>query len=620
MPEYLAPGVFVEEVSSGIRPITGVATSTTAFVGMTERGPLGTPVPITSVAEFERVFGGPPNLIYRMEQIGGGTPGQIAATSDTPEIPYGQITVGGDSYALSLTKRRSILHSAVRHYFANGGSKSWIVSAGSHEDDCDSKRLVAALEPLRTLEEPSLLVLPDAARLASRDAAQVHKAMLAHCTDMPNRFAILDLPGGFLDRAQVHNDPVTAFRKDVGTDGLENSAVYYPWLHTTLFHPDDFTFENIEPKSRKLLEQLLADESATQHKRAVTAPKLSGDFTIVAKPGATVTLTPDDFRAVDDSRARDLRFSILDDGRMTGRIVGRRSGKRRFGFRQRGLAKGNIRFIRDKNAVDPGQFDLIVTDADGLSSTQRTVFVVADTSAPEMQTLANRIATEDASVQSETDDLDRLLRKGSPLYGDIMHALSDAANIIPPSAAMAGLYARTDASRGVWKAPAGIPLLNTTGPSVTISDRGQRDLNTPGTGVSVNAIRSFASRGTLAWGARTMAGYDNEWRYVPVRRTALFIKRSLSLGTEWAVFEPNDANTWASIKQSADGFLMGLWRSGALIGQRTHDAFFVKVGLGETMTEADIQNGRLIVEIGVAPVRPAEFVILKFQHKIQSPS
>jgi len=189
---------------------------------------------------------------------------------------------------------------------------------------------------------------------------------------------------------------------------------------------------------------------------------------------------------------------------------------------------------------------------------------------------------------------------------------------IPPSGAIAGVYARVDKDRGVWKAPANVGLKSIIGATVKITNKEQDDLNVDATtGKSVNAIRTFVGKGTLIWGARTFAGNDNEWRYIPVRRLYIFIEESVKKATEFVVFEPNDANTWLRVKTMIENFLTTLWRDGALAGAKPDDAFFVKVGLGQTMTALDILEGRMNIEIGMAAVRPAEFIILKFSHKLQ---
>jgi hypothetical protein len=200
---------------------------------------------------------------------------------------------------------------------------------------------------------------------------------------------------------------------------------------------------------------------------------------------------------------------------------------------------------------------------------------------------------------------------------DLTAALGELIIALPPSCAMAGIYAAVDATRGVWKAPANVSLSSVSGVTEKITNEGQEDLNVTSSGKSVNAIRSFKDRGILVWGARTLAGNDNEWRYVPVRRLFITIEESIKNATEFVVFEPNDRNTWVRVRAMIQNYLTGLWRQGALAGSKPEDAFFVNVGLGETMTAQDILEGKLIVEVGIAAVRPAEFIILNFSHKLQ---
>ena len=204
------------------------------------------------------------------------------------------------------------------------------------------------------------------------------------------------------------------------------------------------------------------------------------------------------------------------------------------------------------------------------------------------------------------------------IYRSVIASIREVFVDLPPSGAIAGIYARVDSERGVWKAPANVSVRAAIEPVSNITNQIQDDLNVDATsGKSINAIRTFAGKGILVWGARTFAGNDNEWRYVPVRRLYIFVEESVMKATEFVVFEPNTANTWVRVKSMIENFLTKLWRDGALAGATTEDAFFVKVGLGETMTAQDILEGRMNIEIGLAAVRPAEFIILKFSHKLQ---
>ncbi|WP_348799253.1 phage tail sheath family protein [Flavobacterium adhaerens] len=203
-------------------------------------------------------------------------------------------------------------------------------------------------------------------------------------------------------------------------------------------------------------------------------------------------------------------------------------------------------------------------------------------------------------------------------YNIIKAEISNLPLTIPPSSSIAGVYARTDSNRGVWKAPANVGLNYVVKPTIKITNNEQDNLNVDTTaGKSINAIRNFTGKGILVWGARTLAGNDNEWRYVPVRRFFNMAEESIKKATEQFVFEPNDANTWIRVRAMIENFLILQWRAGALAGAKPEQAFYVRVGLGQTMSALDILEGRMIVEIGMAVVRPAEFIILKFSHKMQ---
>ncbi|MCE7991894.1 MAG: phage tail sheath family protein [Roseivirga sp.] len=230
------------------------------------------------------------------------------------------------------------------------------------------------------------------------------------------------------------------------------------------------------------------------------------------------------------------------------------------------------------------------------------------------------IADDDSESEGALHDAKLNTLKGSndALYNQIKAELGLLSVTLPPSSTMAGVYARVDSDRGVWKAPANVSLNSVIKPTRKITNEEQEGLNVDVTaGKSINAIRSFTGKGILVWGARTLAGNDNEWRYVSVRRFYNMVEESIKKATEKVVFEPNDANTWIKSKAQIENFLGNLWRQGALAGAVPEQAFFVNIGLGQTMTALDILEGRMIIEIGMAVVRPAEFIILRFSHKMQ---
>ena len=238
---------------------------------------------------------------------------------------------------------------------------------------------------------------------------------------------------------------------------------------------------------------------------------------------------------------------------------------------------------------------------------------------PNLETVLNfHFEPADVGVEGgDADTLDQLESANNAHYSQAHAKLDQLPNVLPPSPAVVGVYAAVDVSRGVWKAPANISLNAVFRPTVVLSRSEQEALNIDTTaGKSINAIRSFVGKGTMIWGARTLAGNDNEWRYVPVRRFFNMVEESVKKATFQFVFEPNDANTWTKIRSMIENFLIIQWSAGALFGATPEQAFYVNVGLGTTMTAQDILEGRLIVEIGMASVRPAEFIVLRFSHKL----
>jgi phage tail sheath protein FI len=221
------------------------------------------------------------------------------------------------------------------------------------------------------------------------------------------------------------------------------------------------------------------------------------------------------------------------------------------------------------------------------------------------------------AAQFEIKLLNKSLTAMSPTYRALMTELRARVNLLPPSAAMAGVYTMVDNSRGVWKAPANVSINGVTAPAVNLSHTDQEDLNVTPQGKSINAIRSFIGAGVLVWGARTLDGNSLDWRYISVRRTMIMLEESCRLAAKAMVFEPNVANTWVTIKSMIGNFLTGIWKRGGLAGAVPDDAFSVHVGLGETMTPEDILEGILRVTVLVAVSRPAEFIEITFQQQMQ---
>jgi hypothetical protein len=183
---------------------------------------------------------------------------------------------------------------------------------------------------------------------------------------------------------------------------------------------------------------------------------------------------------------------------------------------------------------------------------------------------------------------------------------------------MAGIYTTVDNNRGVWKSPANISVNSVVKPAINITHDQQEDLNVNATsGKSINAIRTFPGIGTLVWGGRTLDGNSLDWKYINVRRTMIMLEQSIKLALRSYVFEPNDANTWVTVKSMIINFLTEKWKQGALAGSSPGDAFDVQVGLGATMTSLDILEGKMLVSVKLAIVRPAEFIVVTFEQQMQ---
>jgi phage tail sheath protein FI len=224
---------------------------------------------------------------------------------------------------------------------------------------------------------------------------------------------------------------------------------------------------------------------------------------------------------------------------------------------------------------------------------------------------------ETASTPEEISSLQATLKVVSPKLNAVLSEIAETLNLLPPSSGMAGIYAMVDSSINIAKAPANLSLGSVISPSVQITNKTQEELNLPLNGKAINAIRTFQGKGVLVWGARTLDGNSQDWRYISVRRTMTFLEQSIKAAAEGYVFEPNNSTTWSTLKAMVTNFLLNQWQSGILAGQSPDDAFSVSIGLGTTMTPNDILDGILKLTVKVAIVRPAEFIVITFEQQQQ---
>lgn len=477
-----------------------------------------------------------------------------------------QVDLSGSSPVVTSSNAGSspdfLLYYAISHFFKNGGGRCYVASTGGYGAPPDKEQLLDGLALVEKEDEPTLIVIPDAVRLSEGDYNEVGQSVLAQCEKLGDRFGILDVRDGDVD----------AFRNGIGMASLKYGAAYHPYLSTTLNAVYDESGVSVTLSESSWTTTLGENGNVVEF----SGDAAGGDPAVQVTQGSAGSL---DFEV--DGR----RLNIRNVEGETGETVAAAFDA---------WAAGNDAGGFDVSAAGSGEDQPDTTGSSTLELTPVTDGAGA--------TLASLGDGENANTA---------------VYNQVKALLADQKVTLPPSGAMAGIYARVDNQRGVWKAPANVSVSAVAGPTAKITHADQEDLNVdPNSGKSINAIRHFSGKGTLVWGARTLAGNDNEWRYVPVRRLFSVIEEATKKASAFAVFEPNDATTWLKVKGMIDAYLYGLWEQGALQGSTPDAAFFVNVGLGKTMTAQDILEGRMIVEIGIAAVRPAEFIIIRFSHKL----
>jgi len=269
-----------------------------------------------------------------------------------------------------------------------------------------------------------------------------------------------------------------------------------------------------------------------------------------------------------------------------------------------------------KEVLDYQNYNLYYDpDADPINSKQGGArYLQIEDDISKLEPISSTFTAEEATC------LNQNLSAALPLLSDISAVILLKSSQLPPSGAMAGVYTRVDNSKGVWNAPANVSLTSVRQVSQQINNEQQGDLNVPVDGKAVNAIREFPGRGTLVWGARTLDGNSNDWRYVQVRRTLVYVEQSIKKALDQFVFAANDGQTWTTVTSMVSNFLQGLWSQGGLMGATASEAFTVECGLGSTMTGQDVLEGYMIVQVTLQMIRPAEFIELTFKQKMEGVS
>lgn len=577
MAEYLSPGVYVEEFDSGGKPMEGVGTSTAGFIGVAEKGPIeGLPQLVTNFADFKRVYGG-----------------------------YLSANEYGDYRFLSY---------AVEHFFINGGSRCFVsrvvpsdaacaagsTPAGKTEEDGETVMALAARNPGMWGNNLKVVISP-----ASKAKTQVYEVLE---TTAGTSYSVKNSAGfypgdivAFTDgTAVVYNrvvksqDNIIVFEKAFEEDVTDKNLLPEKTISTCEFSMeiryndlvesyDQLSFNIGIPNyvEKKLAKSDLITVSytgkepeeaippfarMTEEEEAVISVGFSG-----GSNGNALAMTAAEFIGVDNG-------------------AGRRTGIQSF------IDNDVVSIIAVPGVTDPNVQLSLVAHCENLASR----FAVLD------------VPQDAKKVQDIINHRDIFDTNYAALYHPWLTVFDplDKRNIsIPPSGSVIGIYARSDNSRGVHKAPANEVVRACVGLDVQFN-KGEQDILNP---KGVNLIRAFPGQGIRVWGART-ATSDGSWKYINVRRLFIFIEESIKANTNWAVFEPNDEVLWVRVQRTIEVFLTNLWRNGSLAGTAPDEAFFVNIGRS-TMSQDDIDNGRLICVIGVAPVKPAEFVIFRITQK-----
>jgi len=666
---YKTPGVYIEEISKFPPSVAEVETAIPVFIGYTQQALkngnsiANVPTKISSLLEYENYFGvgfAPQAVKVVVDENNNYAVKTVTIDQDKRFYMYDSVHLfydngGADCYIVS-----------VGFYTGSTGS----VNAISYAN------MSAGLSAVEREDEPTIILFPDAAAFGSdTDFYNLQQSALMQCAKLQDRVAVFDLyeKGSTVQPP----DAAANFRMGIGINNLSYGMAYTPWIyagydrditygmfHDTTADANHGVFLSNTTTKVTNLATLTADstlnglvtslENALSDVSLVTADidglrgtsptiddlyKLGVNAVLTAGTDALIksnlkTLVQTVAHIADTIEHKWNSTTYFKGVQLTNDVKSYSTSDKLF--------QGGVKdFIGiEKNAVTMAL--LPITEAEieagyhftgtnwlgttvALAPANTTQYNVPSTAVKDEATMIladitkayNKISAFISTILNSAKTYASIsqdnLYNSHPIIGNIVNAISKALNTIPPSGSLAGIYARVDAARGVWKAPANESINSVTGPVYAISNDEQAGLNVDAVaGKSINAIRAFTGKGTLVWGARTLAGNDNDWRYINVRRLAEMVEESSKNAAGGFVFKPNDANTWAKVQGMLENFLTLQWRAGALQGAKASDAFFVSVGLNKTMSALDILEGRMIVEIGMAIVHPAEFIILRF--------
>jgi len=582
MPSTLTyPGVYIEEIPSGVRTITGVATSVTAFIGRAPRGPVNEPVTINSFGDFERTFGGlwlKSTMSYAVRDfyLNGGSQAIIIRL-------YHPFFTTADDRIAALDAAQDVATAAATAAGEYGATAEDVATAARAEADSEAN----AEEPRKTAADTVATAAEAEALKAAATAEQVKMAAEAAISQAAP-----------LTKAKL---AVNGLNLEAAYQGSWGNEITAEVNHDTK-DPNDKTLFNLIVSDGVISEEFLNVSVSPDNARYVLRVLEQGSKLVRVEEDSEM---PSE-RPSDTAAPVQAAGGSDGEGLASGEFLGSEAGKTGI----YALEKADIFNLlcippyKENGNVD---YDLIIGPAAAYCEKRRAMLLIDPKSEWSSKDDAKTgIGTGVGSTSKNSALFFPRLRQPNPLRDNQMEEFA-------PCGAVAGVFARTDTQRGVWKAPAGLDaaLVGVPQLSVPLTDPENGELNPLG----INCLRSMPAAGRIIWGSRTLQGNDrlaSEWKYIPVRRVALYIEESLYRGTQWVVFEPNDEPLWAQIRLNIGAFMHNLFRQGAFQGTTPKEAYFVKCDK-ETTTQNDIDRGIVNILVGFAPLKPAEFVVIKIQ-------
>jgi Bacteriophage tail sheath protein len=650
---YQHPGVYIEEIPSGARPIEAAGTSTALIAGYTTKGPLNTPTLLFSFDQYVSQFGG-------IADLQGSTIGQtVDYMGHTAQAFFGnggtkayivRLAHGSSAHPVSVASAKLIIPlGSVTSSSTSADIKNYLnieaTSAGAWANKLEFRaESIANSNPQRykisigRTIQPNKFVASEVFTDVSLDPNEIRdfvSATLNGISPSVRISAVTNIPDPdkkALMVASLTSGDLSAF---TAFSGLANKG-FKVTLGTDAI---GVSFGATAPNTF----QEVADKIQSDVRGTADATTVRGSFTCSVENGrlvlrargieSAVTVAPPDPPTGDAIATLKLDVGASGADKATA-ITGDKAFVALFSATSAATLDGGadgglpdqgdydslmpeLKKLRDISIILlPGQVwsqagNAIISDFQAHAELMKNRMLIIDPTESKRFTTSQSFIDEGFPTSTYTVTYYPWIEVANPYYHPELRPNRPRTVFVPPSGFAAGLWAKTDGRRGVWKAPAGLQasLIGAANTAVKIGDDEQDQLNP----VGVNCFRRIISD-IVIWGSRTLATKaDPEWRYVPVRRTAMMLEESIYQGIQWAVFEPNDHRLWSSLRLNIGAFMDTLFRAGAFQGEKASDAYFVRCGLGDTMTQAEIDAGQVIVLVGFAPLKPAEFVIVRIQ-------